>query len=486
MVPVLYTDTTDGWKLSKRSDRLKISAAGLISEIILAGLCTFGWAFTTQGALHSLFFVVSSVLWLSSLLINMNPAMRYDGYFLLSDWLGIDNLQSRAFNFTRWWVQYAFFGIERVSPDEDLSRKMKIFFVVYSLYTWIYRLFFYIGLAILLYLFSKNYKLIGVFIFISTLYTLVLLPIYTEVMEIIHLKKQTPLNIKSTISVALMGILIFICLFPLPKSYHVDGVAISTQEQIVYAPEDSQIEKIYVSRGQEVEKGQPLILFNSDTQNANINSLQVKKNIVEKEIQRFSLTSRELPLVKETNNELASIEVQLNKLYEANKMLNVTSEISGYIISWDPKFKEGQYVHKGARLGTIAHPSFKVVAYVPENYITYLKTNKKVTFRSNRSLKTYVGHIENIHPVRTEYLTHPALASIYKGDIPVIATKEGTSSEKLKLVESLYEVDIVLDNPKEVMLFGELGTVKMTAPWNSYLDYLLQSLQRLFWRESGI
>lgn len=485
LVPVLYTDTTDGWKLSKRSDRLKISAAGLMSEIVLAGLCTFGWAVTAPGPLHSLFFVVSSVLWLSSVLINMNPAMRYDGYFLLSDWLAIDNLQPRAFNFTRWWVHHTFFGIERPCPEEDLTSRMKLFLLIYSLYTWIYRLFFYFGLAILLYLFSQNYKIVGVFIFVSTIFNLLVVPIFSEIVEIVRVKRNSKMNMRTGLVLSSIFILLLLLLAPLPETLRMEGIAASTQEQTIYAPEDSRIAKIYVQRGEMVQKDQPIIKFSSDTLEAGIAGLKIKKAMVEDQIKRFAINSLETPLLKETTDELKSISIQMDKLSQLKSMMDVRSDTDGFIVSWAEGYKVGQYVHKGMQMGTIANPAFKVVGFAPESVISHLKENQQVQFRSSRTLQNYKGYIDHIHPVRAQFLDYPSLASINKGDLAVL-NATGANSKKMKLLESMYVIEIKLDHPNEKLLFGELGTIKAKGPWKSYLDNILKSVQKIFWRESGV
>ncbi len=102
MWPVLFTDVTDGWRLPKRSQRFAISIAGVVVELIMAGICTLLWSMSKPGLAQSVFFVIASATWISTLLVNLNPAMRFDGYYLLCDLWGVDNLQSRSFAVARW------------------------------------------------------------------------------------------------------------------------------------------------------------------------------------------------------------------------------------------------------------------------------------------------------------------------------------------------------------------------------------------------
>ena len=92
MFPVLYTDVTDAWRLKSRKQRLVIGGAGVTVELMLACLATFAWPFLAEGPAKSLAFSIATVGWVLSLAINLNPLMRFDGYYLFADALGVDNL----------------------------------------------------------------------------------------------------------------------------------------------------------------------------------------------------------------------------------------------------------------------------------------------------------------------------------------------------------------------------------------------------------
>ena len=104
-VPMLYTDITDAWKLSSRRERLMIDSAGIQVEIVLGMLCLFLWSFLPDGALRSAVFVTATVSWVMSLMINLSPLMRFDGYFIFSDLAG--NAQSARTNLCAFQIPFA-------------------------------------------------------------------------------------------------------------------------------------------------------------------------------------------------------------------------------------------------------------------------------------------------------------------------------------------------------------------------------------------
>ena len=100
--PFLYTDTTNAWRLRNHNERLLINFAGILTELHLALIATFVWAVVPDGAIKSIAFFVATTSWISSLTINVSPFMRFDGYYIFSDWLKAENLQPRAFALARW------------------------------------------------------------------------------------------------------------------------------------------------------------------------------------------------------------------------------------------------------------------------------------------------------------------------------------------------------------------------------------------------
>ncbi|MEO0530353.1 MAG: site-2 protease family protein [Planctomycetota bacterium] len=96
--PCLYCDVSDAWTLPSRWKRALVALAGVYFEVMLAVAAAAAWLVLTPGPLRvlALYLVVTASL--STLLINLNPLIRFDGYYVLADVWGVANLhaQSRA------------------------------------------------------------------------------------------------------------------------------------------------------------------------------------------------------------------------------------------------------------------------------------------------------------------------------------------------------------------------------------------------------
>lgn len=94
--PCLYCNVSDTWLLPNKWHRMLVSAAGMFVELCLASLATFLWYFSEPGLFNSFCLYTMVVCSVGTLLFNANPLLRYDGYFIFSDWLDIPNLWQRS------------------------------------------------------------------------------------------------------------------------------------------------------------------------------------------------------------------------------------------------------------------------------------------------------------------------------------------------------------------------------------------------------
>ena len=79
----------------------KVAAAGIATELTIAVWAMLAWVWLPDGPLRAMAFLLATTTWVSTVLINASPFMRFDGYFLLSDFLQMPNLHACAFALAR-------------------------------------------------------------------------------------------------------------------------------------------------------------------------------------------------------------------------------------------------------------------------------------------------------------------------------------------------------------------------------------------------
>ncbi|MFG0335570.1 MAG: HlyD family efflux transporter periplasmic adaptor subunit, partial [Maioricimonas sp. JB049] len=137
--PCLYCNVSDAWLFPGKWHRVAVSAAGIGVELVLAAVCTFLWWFSVPGPFNAVCLYVMIVCTLSTVLLNGNPLMRYDGYYIVSDIVDVPNLRQRSIELmkTRFWNLFCGVpGRKRVPPPSLQRELLTAFGIAASLYLW--------------------------------------------------------------------------------------------------------------------------------------------------------------------------------------------------------------------------------------------------------------------------------------------------------------------------------------------------------------
>lgn len=479
--PVLYTDVTDSWKLSNRKQRLAISIAGVLSELVIAGLSSFAWAISPPGMLQSVFFLLSSTTWISSLFINFNPAMRFDGYYILSDLWGIDNLRGRAFAIARWKLREWLFGFNLPCPEDDLKPSTLRGMVIYSFFTWSYLLIVYTLIALFVY--HEFAKALGIILFLLEIAIFFIWPFVTEFKELYQLKSNFRFNLRTVITFSLLTLFLLWIILPLPHANKIASVTIPEEEQVLYVVEEGRIKNIYFKQGDNVLAGQSIIQISQEKIESEINKKIEEKNLLERLIQISAQEQEQFAFIPEKKAELLSIVNQLQELEAGKEYLTLKALIDGNLFYLDETLRIDQPVKKQQILGKIAPlQRVNVIAFVPENLVSSVYKGQKVEFALPYSSTVYSGTVSYIESVPVSVLDYPALASLYKGPLAVTVNRKNNT---FRLVDSYFKAKIILEDT-ENLPFGKTGSTLITAPPESLLFRGMRYLYSVLLQESSL
>ncbi len=135
--PCFYCDISDAWLFEKKSQRLAVTWAGPYSEIILLALTMIVWRVTVPGSyIHDVSQILVIVIWVTAI-FNLNPLIKLDGYYLLSDYLDIPNLRDKSFSYVGNLFKRVLLGwpIEKIEVDKRKRRIYIIYAGLASVYT---------------------------------------------------------------------------------------------------------------------------------------------------------------------------------------------------------------------------------------------------------------------------------------------------------------------------------------------------------------
>ncbi len=157
--PCLYCNVSDVWMLSSKWKRMAVSAAGIAIEATIAASCTFLWWFSEPGLFHSICLNLMIVCSVSTVLFNGNPLLRYDGYFILSDWLEIPNLYPQSVAAVQRRLANWYFGLN-LPMSRPLSAHQEWGLISYGVISATYRTFLTLSILGGLYYWLKPHGLV--------------------------------------------------------------------------------------------------------------------------------------------------------------------------------------------------------------------------------------------------------------------------------------------------------------------------------------
>lgn len=364
--PLLYTDTTDVWKISDRRRRVWVSAAGVLFELAVAGIALLMWAILPDGILRSLMFFLSGTSLLSSALINLNPFMRFDGYYVLMDLWGIDNLRPRAFAMLRHLMRRILFDWKGPAPEVHPSRRSMI---VYGVLASLYRIFIAISIALAAYfLFFDVLPILALAVFAVEIWLFIIRPLWTEGYAIF--KNRSYLGTKFRLALTggiCLGLCTLLCI-PFPRFERLPCLLLFKGTNRIEAPGPGQLALALPSVGHTVAEGDLITRLEDDAllheaQNARFDLQAVRVSIEnlgtggEKGAYRNWLLAEEKRLI-------AAVE----KYVQAIAQMEIRAPANGRITDINHELYEGSYVAGGTWLFTIATPDVRELkAFVHEN-----------------------------------------------------------------------------------------------------------------------
>lgn len=481
LVPMLYTDVNEAWKLTSRRQRLAIGLAGVTAELGCAAVALAAWGFLPAGPARSVAFLVATSIWVATVFINLSPFMRFDGYYVLSDWLEMPNLHARAFAMAQWWMREKLFGFGD-PPPEELPSHRRTFMVAFGFATWIYRFVLFVGIAILVYHFA--FKLAGVVMMVVEVAYFIVRPIWLEARAWWSRRRDLRLNRRTVVTCLVLAALVGLVFVPWRSAVTAPAVLRSTQHVDVFVPEfGARVTDVEVRHGDRVGKGRRLVGLTSPDIDYRLGRTRSELETLEWLMGARGLDATLLARSQVTEQEYQATLAEYRALADQKRRLDVVTPIDGVVIDVADGLKSGTWMPAKARLMSIVEPVGAVVeAYVDEADLERVEEGDGARFIAEADSRVEIAlRVTAVSRASTRLLTEPSLASVNGGPITVRTPKQNELvpdrtiyQVKLAPVVQQARPDRVLRGT--VILRGEHVSLAVRA-WRAVLAVLI--------RESG-
>lgn len=381
-IPTLYCNVSDAWTFRERWKRIMVSFAGMYVEIGLAAIAAVLWLATPPGLLNALLFNVVLLCSVNTLLVNGNPLLRYDGYYMLADWWEKPNLSSHAnMAVSKFWLSLFFVPAKSNHPSASV--------LVYGLLSFVYRWFVLMVIlsGVILVLGAAGSYSIGYCVAGLLLVGLLAASITRTVNMAAGRQFRGWSLIRTMVSLTvIVGIGWLVLFMPLPSSVYCTATIEDSDPVRVYAPLDGQL--VFVaSNYEQIVAGAEVAKIESRSL---LRTSQLKSEQVEREQQRLRELRRRMNQEPELVATIGALEERIRSLIGEQSLLQ--NEISNLTITaprpavvipgkmnpvpflddptgrWTGFVNDannvGCYVSRGEHLLTLGNPDAKVVSLV--------------------------------------------------------------------------------------------------------------------------
>ena len=419
--PCAYVDASASWGFPQRMQRVVVALGGMYFESLLAILAVVVWSFTEPGMLHYIAhyaIVLSSVVTIG---FNANPLMKYDGYYILSDVLGMPNLRADAHRQIGSLVRKKILR-EDITVDR-YSWPANLLLILFGVAGSVYKIVVVVGLSLMI-----AFKVPALGLAMACFYVVNTLWQSTSKLVRFIARLDDPSVRRRAIGlsfVSALAVVLGFTLLPVPGSSRALGVVQRQEEKVVRASVPGFLRRRMVEIGDRVDAGLPVCTL----QNVDVASAVERKSAVvtQLRVQMQRQLQDNIQEAASTEQELRQAIAEKRELGRRRDELTVRSSESGIIQEASYLHDIGRYVRSGEPLVTIGRGPWVVNVVVTASAIadTMPKIGDEVRIRMvGMSTAELYGKIAQIAKSGSKIIDEAALTHIGGGEIPVSTEAE--------------------------------------------------------------
>jgi putative peptide zinc metalloprotease protein len=452
-IPLPFVDVTSSWKFENKYQKILTSAAGMMCELFIASIAVFVWVSSGPGPLR--FHMGNLIIAASAhtLLFNANPLMRFDGYYILSDWMDLPNLYTHGRQVVVAISKRFFLGTKTKLPE---IAHCPLFVRAYGVCSMAWTIL--LSFTLLLAAFSLLDG-IGLIVAVIGAGFWILWPAY-KLIKFLAVGSLTEkpnrkhfVRVVSTIAAAT-------CVFgyglPAPSIVQAPFVIDFDNLQVIRAEAPGFVRQVLVQDNQAVQAGDILlVLENKDLQSE---MEQVKLQIEDSDLRGRAYKGSEniAGWMMEQKN-YSALKERESELQALLQHLTIRSAVNGHIVTRDLSSLIGSYIEKGSEIVSVAdNRTKKAIALIDQKDAMFLQDVQAKQARLDvfgTFWSRYRGQVRECEPRARDEVPHDAFSAANGGPLTVLPRSQVESSP-----------DKNLQSNKNAMISGERSQWKLAEP----------------------
>lgn len=484
LTPLPYVDATSSWGFANRWHRIYVSFAGMAVDFFFAAAGALVWANTAPGLTNSLAFNVMLIGSVSSLLFNGNPLLRFDAYFMLSDYAEIPNLYQKAQQ------QWKYFGnryiLGTLSAQTRASDERELpWLTVYGFLSFIYLMLVTLGITLFL---LDQWLPLGLLVLGMTLYRMLINPVYQLGKHVSGSATQGNRRraISSTVGIGLALVVLF-GVVPFPDAIRTPGILEANHSTHLYLQTPGTLQNLYVRHGDRVQKGQRIAsLDNTDL----LSELAITESATtETELQHRQALHKFHGELEALTQKRQALALRTKDLQAQLAQLDIFADQDGEWVAPELHELKDVWLARGYALGQIIdRRSFRFVAVIAQEQADFLfkqsfsATELRLSGQADTAL---LLPAVLIIPYQRQRLPSVALGWLGGGEVAVNTNEPGGD----KATESFFLLRTDIPDqllPSATVLHGLSGTLRLELPAKPLYAQALRALHQLLQKRYAI
>lgn len=458
-----YVDASAVWRLDSRWRRFHVTAAGVLGEFALAGAALIWWASLPTGELSIFLQAVIIAATISSVIFNMNPLMRFDGYYALVDALDAKNLYERGMMSVRG-------SLLRILTGQSPGIGEGGFVLVYG---WLALLWRYVVAVSLVLIASQLAFGFGAVLGAVVIWTLIFVPL-GRFLKSLGRMGVGPVFRAALRTTALALVAAGALFIPLPDRMTAPGLVEYAQRTEVRTDAPGQIVEIGVDTQDRVGAEELVMRLENPALQADIARLRAAL-ARQQTLLSSALAAKTIGERQRIDEEMRSTREELAEAEYRFSGLEVRAPHRGVVLTPDIPERQGRWLARGDIAFEVGDPdSYEIEAWLTRDDLDRTtRTETALTFRP----ETFGAEDIQVELVRFEpraALSLPPPALTTEGGGPLAIATEGTERS---LLTPRFLVILRPLQPPDGWIPGLPGTVSSEPDWRTGWSYLTEMME---------
>jgi putative peptide zinc metalloprotease protein len=479
--PVPYVDASAAAAFRNKWHRALVSAGGIIVETFAAAVAIMIWANAETGLISAFAFNIVMVGGLSTLVVNGNPLLKFDGYYILSDLIEIPNLSDRATKFYGHLIQRYVFGAKALR-EKTATFGERVWFVLYAPSAFVYRMSVMIGIASVV---ATKFFIIGICIALWSVFNAVVKPSFKHIRHVLTSPKLRKVRRRAKIWTfgTIAAVVAVIALIPVPLRTDSEGVVWLPDNAFVRAETSGFVRAVRATHGAQVAPTTPLLELTEPSLVSRITAMEAR--VREMTLRTIAAEVKDRRTLEVARLELSEAQAELDREKKRRLDLELRAPRAGRFETVTPVADlPGRFLQEGDLVGyVLPDHATEVRVVIPQDDIALVraKVEKVELVLAGDAARKHQSRVLRAVPSGLNQLPSPALGTAGGGRH---VTNPG-DPDGVQTLEPVFVYDLALPDTLRDAPFGARVLVRFDHGNETIARQGFRRVRQVFIRRFG-